>query len=73
MWKNQSGKFTTNKMVNVDLLLPWFSATEFVTWKCHMDDSDVGIYGIILGRDLPTALGVDKIFQAHHYQRLWII
>ena len=59
MWETQAGKFTTSKKVNVDFCIPKFSATNIVTWKCHVDDSTNGRYDMILGRDLLTALGLD--------------
>ena len=62
MWETQAGKFTTSKKVNVDFLLPEFSATNTVTWKCHVDKSTNSIYDMILGRDLPTTLGLNLKF-----------
>ena len=38
---------------------------KLVTWKCHVDDSDKGIYDIILDIDLLTALGLDLKFSDH--------
>ena len=62
MWKNQAGKFTTSKKVNVDFCLSEFSTTEIVTWKCHVDESTNGRYDMILGRDLLTTLRPDLKF-----------
>ena len=31
-----------------------------MTWNCHMDDPAKGRYGIILGIDIWTALGLNK-------------
>ena len=56
MWETQAGKFTTSKKVNIDFFSPDFSATKIVTWKFHVDESTNGIYDMILGRDLLTAL-----------------
>ena len=61
-WETQARKFTTSKKVNVDFCLPEFSATKIVTCKCHVDDSTTGIYDMILGRDLLTALVLDLFF-----------
>ena len=61
-WKTQVEEFTTSKKANVDLCLPEFSATEIVTWKCHVDESTNCIYGMIPGRDLITTLGMDPKF-----------
>ena len=58
----QYGKFTNSKKVNVDFCLPNFIETKIVTWKCHVDNSTNGIYDMILGRDLLTALGLDPNF-----------
>ena len=62
MWETQYGKFTTSKKVNIYFCLPDFSAIKTVTWKCHVDEPDNGRYGMILGRDLLTALGLDIKF-----------
>ena len=59
MWETQAGKFTTSNKLNVDFCLPEFSSTKMVTWKCHVYESTNGRYGIILGRDLLTALGLN--------------
>ena len=48
--------------MNVDFCLPEFSATKIVTWKFHVDESTNNIYGMILGRYLLTALGLDLKF-----------
>ena len=58
-WEIQARKFTTSKKVNVYFCLPEFSSTKIVTWKCHVDKFTTGRYGMILGRDLLTALGLD--------------
>ena len=44
------------------IFLPEFSATKIVTWKCHVDEFTDSRYDMILGRDLPTALGLDLKF-----------
>ena len=45
--------------------LPEFSATNILTWNCHVDDSDKGRYDIILGRYILTALGLNLKFSEH--------
>ena len=60
--ENQAGKFATSKKLNVDFCLPEFSATNIVTWKCHVDKSTNGRYDMILGRYLLTALGLNIKF-----------
>ena len=52
----QAGNITTNFMVEVDFTLPEVSATNYLTWKFHVDDSSNGGYNIILGGDLLTEL-----------------
>ena len=44
------------------MYLPEFSATNNLTWKCHVDDSAEGRYEMILSRELHTALGLDLGF-----------
>ena len=48
--------------MTVDFFLPKFSAMKIVTWKCHINESTNGRYGIILGRYLLTALETDLKF-----------
>ena len=50
----QSGNITTNPKARVDFTLSAFSATNVVTWNCHVDDSAKGRYNIILGSDILT-------------------
>ena len=45
--------------------LPTLSATNVVTWKCHVGESDKGSYDIILGRYLLTKLGSDLNLSDH--------
>ena len=53
-WHTQSGNITTNLKVEVKFTLPELSATNVVTWKCHVDDSDKGRNCMILGIDILT-------------------
>ena len=48
----QAGNITTNLKVKVDFTLSILSATNVVTWNCHVDDSNNGRYDMILGRDI---------------------
>ena len=48
------GYITTNIKVKADFTLPILSATNFVTWKCHVDDSAKVRYDMILGQYLLT-------------------
>ena len=53
-WHTQARNIATNYEVKVDLTLPKLSATNAVTWKCHVDNSAKGRYDMILGRYLLT-------------------
>ena len=48
-WNTQAGNITTNLKVKVDSTLPKLSATNVVTWNCHVYDSAKGRYDMILG------------------------
>ena len=43
----QAGNITTNLKVEVEFNLPELSATNFGTWKFHVDDSAKGRYNMI--------------------------
>ena len=58
-WHTQAGNTTTNIKVKIDFTLPALSATNFVTWKCHVDDSAKGRYDVIIGRDLLSELRIN--------------
>ena len=53
-WYTQAGNITNDLKVKVYFTLPALSATNIVTWKCHVDESAKGRYNMILGRDLLT-------------------
>ena len=53
-WQTEAGSITTNYNIDVYFTLPALSVTNLVTWKCHVDDSSMGKYGMILGRDILT-------------------
>ena len=60
----QAGNITNYDKVKVYFILTSFSATDVVTWKYHMDDYTKGRYGMILGRDILTELGLNlKLFE----------
>ena len=48
--------------MNVHFYLPEFSVIKIVTWKCHVDASTTGRYGMIICRDLLTTLVLDIKF-----------
>ena len=51
-WQTQAGNITTNLKVKVDFTLPALSATNVVTRKYYVDESNKGRYDMILGRYL---------------------
>ena len=55
----QDGKITTNIEVIVDFTLPALNATNTVTWKYHVYDSNKGRWDMILGKYLLTELGLN--------------
>ena len=65
MLGTKARKFTTSKKVNVDFFLSEFIATKVIPWKCHIDNSTNDRYGMILGRDLFTALVLDLKFSGN--------
>ena len=58
----QAGSITTNIKVKIEFTLPEISATEIVTWNCHVDESAKGGYDMILGRYLLRVLGLNLKF-----------
>ena len=64
-WQTQAGNITTNFKVKVDFTLHAFSATNVVTWQCHVDDSAKGGYFMILGRYLLTEIVLNINFSEH--------
>ena len=50
-WNTQAGNITTNLKVKVDFTLPALSATNVVTWNCHVGDSAKGRYDMSLVLD----------------------
>ena len=50
-WNTKAGNITTNIKVKIYFTLPALSATNVVTWNCHVYDSAKGGYDIILVRD----------------------
>ena len=55
-WHTQAGNIATNLKVNIYFTLPKFSATEILTWECHMGEYTKGKYDMILGRYILKAL-----------------
>ena len=49
----------------MDFTLPTLSATNVVTWKCHVYESAKGRYDMILGRDILTSLGLHLKLSDH--------
>ena len=55
-WKTQADNIITNLKVKIYFTSPELSTTNTMTWNCHVDEFSKGIYDIILGRYLLTAL-----------------
>ena len=51
-WHTQARNITTNIKVKVDSTVPAISATNVMTWNCHVDGSAKGRYDMILGQYL---------------------
>ena len=64
-WHMQAGNITTNIDVKVDFVLPSLSATGFLMWKFHVNDSYKGRYYMILVQDILTELGLNLKFSDH--------
>ena len=64
-WHKQDRNSTTNHKVKVDFTLPALSATNFVTWECHVNESVKGRYDMILGQYLLIELGLNLKLSEH--------
>ena len=64
-WKTQAGNINTNIKVKVYSTLHPLSATNIMTWKCHMDDSANGRYDMILGQHKLIELVLYLKFSEH--------
>ena len=51
-WHMQAGNLTTDLKDKVDFTVPALSATNDVTWKCHLDESAKGGYNMISRLDI---------------------
>ena len=47
-WHAQAGNITNNLKVKVYFTSTELIATNFVTWKCHVDESSKGRYDMIV-------------------------
>ena len=61
----QECSITNNLKVEIDFTLPELSATNVVTWNCHVDDFAKGRYDMILYRDILTTLVLNIKFSDH--------
>ena len=61
----QAVNVTTNHKVKIDFTLPALSATNVVTWRCHVDDSAKGGYNMVLGRDILKELVLNLKLSEH--------
>ena len=64
-WHTQNGNITTNHKVKVDFTLTALSATNFGTWKFHVDDSTKGRYNMILGKYILSELWFNLKLSQH--------
>ena len=64
-WHTQAGNITTNLRVKIDFTLPKLSATDFLTWNFHVDDSSKGRYDNFLGKELLAKLVLNLKFSEH--------
>ena len=64
-WHTQASSITTILKVRICFTLPEISAMKIITWNCHVDDSAMGIYNVILVRYLLTALGFNLELSGH--------
>ena len=64
-WYTQAGNITSDLKVNVDFTLPALNATNAMTWKFHVDDSNNCRCDMILGQYLLTELGLNLKFSEH--------
>ena len=63
-WNVQAGNINTNIKVKVDFTVPALTATDFMTRKCHVYDSDKGRCDMIVGKDILIELGLNlKCFE----------
>ena len=53
--------------MNVEFCLSESGVTKIVTWKCHEAKYTNSRFGMILGRDLLAALGLDLKFSEKSY------
>ena len=49
-WNKKAGNINTTINNRVDFTLPALSETNVATQKCHMDDSNKGMYDMLLGQ-----------------------
>ena len=42
-WHMRAVNLTNNVKVKIDFTLPEFSATQIVTWECHVDEYTKGV------------------------------
>ena len=62
-WNTQAGNITTN--LKVDFTLPALSATNILTWNCHVDESKKGRPDMILEQDLWTEIVLNLKWSEH--------
>ena len=65
-WHMQAENITTNIMVKGIFTLPAPSTTNFVTWKCYMNEYDKGRFNNILELDILKEL-VSNLKWSEHF------
>ena len=60
-WKTPGGDLNTSKVVRAEFTLPELHEKKLIQWDLHIAP-DLGVYDMIIGRDLLTFLGVDILF-----------
>ena len=64
-WHTQAINITTNLKFKVDFNLPTLSATNILTWNCHVGEYSKSRYDMILGRYLLIELLLNLKFSEH--------
>ena len=59
-WSTNAGKFSTDDDVTIEFALMDFTPSKTIEWQAALDETkQQSTYGMIIGRDLQEALGID--------------